>query len=224
MSRKTDALIIGGLIALSLIPALAGIARLHQLASGIATAPEDARFLASPTVVVLHIVSVTPYCLLGAVQFAPGFRRRHPLWHRRVGAVLIGFGLVSALTGLWMSHFYLRIATDSPALYAVRLVVGGGMVASIALAVAALWRKDFKAHGAWMLRAYGLGQGAGTQVLTHLPWFLFIGMPGPVSRAVLMTLGWLINIVVVEWLLRRHPFRRGRSGSGCRPSSRQATG
>jgi uncharacterized membrane protein len=200
---KTDRVIVGGLIALSLIPVLAGIARLHQVASGDAASPDDARFLAAPAAVILHIVAVTPYCLLGALQFAPGFRRSHPRWHRRVGVILVGFGLVAALTGLWMSEFYPRIATDSLALRGVRFLVGWSMVAAILLAVAALRRRDFKAHGAWMLRAYALGQGAGTQVLTHLPWFIFVGLPGPVSRAALMTAGWLINIAVVEWLLRR---------------------
>lgn len=204
---KADRVIVGGLIALSLIPALAGIARLHQVASGLAASPGDARFLAAPAAVILHIVTVTPYCLLGALQFAPGFRRRHPRWHRKAGVLLVGFGLVSALTGLWMSEFYPRIATDSLALRGVRFLVGWGMVGAILLAVAALRRRDFKAHGAWMLRAYALGQGAGTQVLTHLPWFILVGLPGPASRAALMTLGWLINIAVVEWLLaaRRTP-------------------
>ena len=69
--------------------------------------------------------------------------------------------------------------------------------------VAALWRRDYAMHGAWMLRGYALGMGAGTQVLTHLPWFVFVGTPGERSRAVMMGLGWLINVVVAEYVIRR---------------------
>jgi hypothetical protein len=45
-----------------------------------------------------------------------------------------------------------------------------------------------------MLRGYALGMGAGTQVLTHLPWFLFVGgRPGEGSRAAMMGLAWIVT-------------------------------
>ena len=59
------------------------------------------------------------------------------------------------------------------------------------------------AHGAWMIRAYALGMGAGTQVLTHLPWFLLAGYPGEWTRAILMGAGWVINVAVAEWIIRK---------------------
>jgi hypothetical protein len=46
------------------------------------------------------------------------------------------------------------------------------MAASIVLALVAVRRRDFASHGAWMIRGYAIGLGAGTQVLTHLPWFV----------------------------------------------------
>jgi hypothetical protein len=54
-----------------------------------------------------------------------------------------------------------------------------------------------------MTRAYAIGLGAGTQVLTHLPWFILIGKPGESARAVLMGAGWVINVLVAEWIIRR---------------------
>lgn len=55
-----------------------------------------------------------------------------------------------------------------------------------------------------MTRAYAIGLGAGTQVLTHLPWFLLVGgTPGELPRGVMMGAGWVINIVVAEWVIRR---------------------
>jgi hypothetical protein len=66
--------------------------------------PEDARFFENPLPVMLHILAVIPYSLLGALQFAPALRRR--AWHRAVGMALVPLGLLAALTGLWMAHFY----------------------------------------------------------------------------------------------------------------------
>ena len=58
-----------------------------------------------------------------------------------------------------------------------------------------------------MIRGYAIGLGAGTQVLTHVPWFLLVGQPGEVARAVLMGAGWVINLVVAEWIIRKQPAR-----------------
>lgn len=40
-------------------------------------------------------------------------------------------------------------------------------------------------------------------MLTHLPWFILVGKPGESSRAMLMGAGWVINLVVAEWVIRR---------------------
>jgi hypothetical protein len=51
---------------------------------------------------------------------------------------------------------------------------------------------------------------AGTQVLTHVPWFILVGQPGELTRAVLMAAGWVINLVVAEWIIRKQHW--GRAG------------
>ncbi|MEO0561544.1 MAG: hypothetical protein AAF125_05500, partial [Chloroflexota bacterium] len=53
------------------------------------------------------------------------------------------------------------------------------------------------------LRAYALAMGAGTQVFTHMPWFILHGTatPDELSRAIMMGAGWLINIVIAEWVI-----------------------
>ena len=49
-------------------------------------------------------------------------------------------------------------------------------------------------------------QGAGTQVLTHLHWFIVAtGKPGEGARGIMMGAGWVINILVAEWIIRRRP-------------------
>jgi hypothetical protein len=103
-----------------------------------------------------------------------------------------------------MANFYPWPEGDGQAVYLERLVVGSAMVVSIVLALYAIRRRDFASHGAWMTRAYAIGLGAGTQVLTHLPWFVLVGTkPGELPRALLMGAGWAINVVMAEWFIRR---------------------
>ena len=207
------------LILLSAVPAVAGTARLVQLAGGAGITPENARFFAMPLPVVIHILSVIPFSILGAFQFVPSLRRRTSRWHRMAGRVLAPLGLAAALSGLWMTQFYPWVAPDGVAVYLERLVFGWAMVVSIAVGIDAVRRRDFAAHGEWMLRAYAIGMGAGTQVFTHLPWFILMGRPGELPRAVMMGAGWVINVIVAEWIIRKGR-TAGRTSAARRPALR----
>jgi uncharacterized membrane protein YozB (DUF420 family) len=208
-AHKADALVPTALLALGLIPAVAGVLRLHQLGWAVDVTPANARFVAAPLPVVLHIVSATLFSVFGAWQFAPGWRRRKPNWHRWAGRGLVPCGLVVALTGLWMAQFYPSgteppASFDGPVVYALRLFAGSAMALCLCLGLAAVWRRDIAQHRAWMVRGYALGLGAGTQVFTHLPSFVFPSIQGEAARALLMGAGWAINLVVAEWLIARH--------------------
>jgi len=202
-SRRSDWLVPALLILLSLVPAIAGTARLAELASNAPVTKTNARFFAQPLPVVLHILTVIPYSMIGAFQFSAGFRRRNRAWHRAAGRVLGVCGVLAALTGLWMAQFYPWPEGDGVGVYVERLIFGTAMLVSMVLGLDAVRRRDFASHGAWMTRAYAIGLGAGTQVLTHLPWFMLMGKPGESARTVLMGAGWVINVVVAEWVIRR---------------------
>lgn len=191
------------LIALGIVPAIAGTVRVASLASGAVATPENARFVDAPLPVVLHMLAVVPFALLGALQFAPSPRARASRWHARVGRVLVVCGLVTAITGLWMAAVYPRPIGDAVALTYMRMLVGAYMLVAMSLAVRAVLQRDFRAHGAWMTRAYAIAMGAGTQVLTHLPIFVLVGTPSEEARAVAMALGWIINAGVAEYAIRR---------------------
>ena len=118
--------LVAALLLLSAIPLAAGAFRLTELAGGAAITPANARFFASPLPVVLHIVCAGVYALLGAFQFATGFRRRRPGWHRAAGRLLVPCGLLVGLSGLWMTLFYPRAAGTGELLYALRLAVWVG--------------------------------------------------------------------------------------------------
>ena len=68
------------LIALSIVPLLGGVASR------------------------LQIIAATFYCLVGALQFDSGLRRRWCPLHRVLGRLTVACGLVAGLTGLWMTR------------------------------------------------------------------------------------------------------------------------
>jgi hypothetical protein len=206
-----------GLILLSLIPVIAGAARMTELTGGAAVTPQNARFFASPVPVVTHIVSVTIYCLLGAFQFVPSLRGRRG-WHRIAGRVLVPAGLLAALSGLWMAAFYPLPAGDGPVLFVLRMVFGSAMLASLILGVVTIVRRDFVRHSAWMTRGYAIGVAAGTQALVSLPWMLLVGPPDELTRAILLGSAWVINVAVAEFVIHR----RAVSGKRIRPAGRNA--
>ncbi|NPD29267.1 DUF2306 domain-containing protein [Corallococcus exiguus] len=202
-ATKAERLVPVALVALSLVPILAGAARLAELAGGAERTPHNARFFASPLPVVLHVLSASVYCVLGAFQFAPDFRRRRPGWHRVAGRLLVACGLVAGLSGLWMTLRYPRAEGDGELLDGLRILFGSAMVLSLALGLSAILRRDVGGHRAWSIRGYAIGLGAGTQVLVSVPWFLIVGTPDEFARALLLGAGWVINLAVAERVIRR---------------------
>jgi uncharacterized membrane protein len=198
------------LIALCAIPLLAGGVRLATLAAGVPVTPDNARFFGAPLPVILHVLSVATFIVLGAFQFVPGIRRRRPGWHRRAGRILVVAGLLAALSGLWMTQFYALPAHDGVLLYGFRVFFGTLMAVSILLAFAAIRRRLVSRHRAWMMRAYAIGLGAGTQVFMLLAGEIILGPPGTFARAMLMGGAWVLNLAIAEWVIRRRPSRAAR--------------
>jgi uncharacterized membrane protein len=198
-------LVTAGLILLSFIPVVAGAFRLNMLAGGEAITSDNARFIASPLPVIVHIISASTFAILGAFQFATGFRRRFPGWHRAVGKLVVVCGLLVGLSGLWMTLFYYPRPADSGVLLVVfRLFFGSTMLVSIVRGFVVIRRGKVNQHRAWMLRAYAIGLGAGTQALTQMIGSIFISVPTELSTALLMGAGWVINLAVAEWAIRKH--------------------
>lgn len=209
------------LVALSLVPVLGGIARLRSLSAGVAVGADDARFFAAPAPVVIHVIAATTYALLGAFQFSDGIRRRWPIWHRRAGVLLLGSAALTGATGIWMTAAYaIPPSLQGSLLYGARLFVGAATLTSIVKGSVSIVRRDLAQHEAWMIRAYALAQGAGTQALIFVPVMLISGSVLGVTRDVLLSAAWVINIVVAEWIIRRRSqVARVRSASTHRSSA-----
>jgi hypothetical protein len=157
--------------------------------------------MAAPVPILLHIVGATVFCVAGAFQFGPGSFRRG--WHRRAGRVVLPCGLVAALAGVWLTLFATLPPTDGPLLGVFRVVFGGGMAAALVLALFAIRRRDIVAHRAWVMRGYAIGMGAGTQAVVFGIYAAAAGTPGVTGRALLLGVGWVLNLVVAERIIRR---------------------
>jgi uncharacterized membrane protein len=189
------------LLLLSVIPVVAGALRLVEVAGGPHLLPANPRLGASPIPLVVHVLASAAYACAGAFQFPRRLRRRHPTWHRRAGRVLAVAAMLVAASALWMTLF----STGAPGghlLRAVRILVAVTMGAAVVLGVTAVRRRNLPAHRAWMIRAYALALGAGTQTVTQGVGQACFG-PGDLSTAWSLTAGWLINAAVAEWVIHR---------------------
>lgn len=200
-----------GLILLSVIPLTFGAIRLSQLMSGAEITPDNARFFESPSPVVIHIISSAIYALLGAFQFVSRLWTRGIKWHRWVGRLLVPCGLFVGLSGLWMTLFYPRPEGASDLLFFFRLFFGSGMILSITLGFISIRRRDVAQHQAWMTRAYAIGMGAATQVLTGMVGALILGEVNEFENALLMGTAWVINLAIAELSIRKSPIKQTRT-------------
>jgi uncharacterized membrane protein len=172
-------------------------------------------------VLVAHIFTATVALVLGPLQFLPRLRAR-PRLHRTVGRVYLLAGVLpSAVTAipvaLWSGNPLTQASLTAAA--ALWLVTGG-------LAYRAARRRDFAAHRAWMMRNYALTFLAVTARVL-VPLLLLaqlsfggadaasIGARAPAMIPVGQTLGWVVNLLVAEALIRRA--NRARPGAAARP-------
>ena len=188
----------------SFIPVFGGLIRVLELAGGPQIAPSNPRALLAPTPIILHTLSSFVFCIVGAVQFLPNIRGQRPAAHRVIGRLIAVAGCMSALTGLWMTHFYVfPEALQGRALYWVRVILGTAMFGLIVWAVIAIRSRKVFQHGASMVRAYAIGQGASTQTVMGIAWIIVVGSEamGPL-RDGLMIFAWVVNLLAAEIFIR----------------------
>lgn len=201
---KSEWAVLGIILVYSFIPAFGGLIRVFELAGGPQIAPENPRALLAPLPITLHILSSFLFCIVGSLQFLQSIRRQHPVVHRFIGRTIAVAGCVSALTGLWMTHFFVfPEALQGALLYWLRIVLGTAMIGFIIWAVIAIKSGNIFQHRALMFRAYAIGQGASTQAVLGIAWIIAVGSEamGPL-RDGLMIFGWALNLLVAEILIR----------------------
>ena len=201
---KSGWIAISGLLFLAVLPVIGGVLRLGEVSSGSASNLP----WTSTVAIVAHIVAMTVFCLVGAFQFSPALRGRSG-WHRTAGRVVLPAGFIAALASMWLVFFF-NGPPEEFALAMVRLVFALPMAVFLAMAVVAIMRRDFTAHGAWMTRAFAIAVTGGTQALVIIVWSIPFGDVDTLGETWLVGAGFVINSVVAEVLIMRRSRRRIR--------------
>ena len=153
----------------------------------------------------VHVFTSMLPLLAGFTQFAPWVLKERPAVHRTMGRVYVI--TVCFITG--------------PASLIMAFYANGGIVSRIAFtALALLWlgttamgwrtalQRKWPVHREWMMRSYALTLSAITlRAWKYLIIYAFEPPPMDVYRVVAW-LGFVPNLLIVEWLIRRSRQRR----------------
>ncbi|WP_182909194.1 DUF2306 domain-containing protein [Microbispora sp. H13382] len=163
------------------------------------------------SVLVGHIWTAAVALVLGPLQFMPTVRARRRV-HRTLGRVYLLAGVLPSAVAtipvaLWSGRLMTQIGLTTAAV--LWLITGG-------LAYRAARRRDFAAHRDWMMRNYALTFLAVTARVL-VPLLLLVQIPfrgadpgslGDLATSMIpigQTLGWIVNLVVVESIIKRRP-------------------
>ncbi len=194
------------LLFFSAIPILVAGLRLYQIPAG--QLPEDAaKFLAVPWAHFAHALGGVLFGILGPIQFAGVLKFHFRTFHRVIGRIFVGVGMLLALSSLRLLWQFPEASTWI--LVSARLAAGLGLGLALVIAVLAIRGRDVARHKAWMIRAYAIGMGSATVSFILFPIYLIRAEPieGYLSDLVFVA-SWGTNIAIAEWVIRG-PVTRG---------------
>lgn len=159
----------------------------------------------------VHVFSSVTLVFVGLIQFSPFILKRLPKWHRYSGYVYV-------LTVLFLS---------GPSALVLALYANGGLPAQTsfvcltmswlfctALAWKTIRKRQFEAHGNWMLRSYALTLSAVTLRLYAFLFDVFHVPIPPVETYILLAwISWIPNLLLAEVLIRKGFIRRLLKGT-----------
>lgn len=182
------------------IPILNSFVEVFQIPSG--TYPEDSAHLAvAPVSWFLHVLAGVAFGITGPTQFVRALRHRFGKLHRVLGRIFVLSGAAIGLSGLSILAQVTSVRT--PMVGIARGIFGVALLIALAIAMAAIHKRDVIRHRAWMIRSYAVGMGLGTVALVYMPLYLITGQP-PIGLLsdVLFVVSWAMNIVVAEMVIR----------------------
>jgi hypothetical protein len=161
-------------------------------------------FVNTPIAIAAHIGGSVVAILVGAAQSSRGLRSRFVSAHRLFGRVYVVAVLIGGAAGLVLA----TNASEGPI---AQLGFGSLAVCWIGSTLNAyryIRVGNKLAHGAWMIRSYGLTM-AGVTFRLSLPLLEAAGVDYETAYRVASWLSWLPNLLVAEWIVRTRQ-RRAR--------------
>jgi hypothetical protein len=155
----------------------------------------------------IHVFTSMVPLLAGFTQFAPGLLKRWPRLHRGVGKAYVV--TVCGITGpaSLVMGFYANGGSSSRVAFVTLAVLWLG---STALGWWFALQRQWQIHREWMIRSYALTLSA----ITLRAWkyaIVFALEPRPMDvYRVVAWLGFIPNLLLAEWLIRRARRRMGR--------------
>jgi uncharacterized membrane protein len=165
--------------------------------------PEDSQRLgATPVWHFMHVLGGATFGILGPIQFGRALMPRYGLLHRIVGRIFVAAGAMISLSSLGLLWRFPD--TYSVAISSGRLLFGIGLGVALAIAMQAVYKRDFTRHRNWMIRAYAIGIGATAVTTVFFPIYLITGEPPKGLAADIAFLGaWTACVIFAEGLVRR---------------------
>ena len=196
---------------------LAGVLRSVSPGGG---PPFDTGFGKHPFITLLHILPGLLFMLLGPLQFMPGWRARHPSFHRRSRIVFIIASYIVGVSALCMPFIMSPIGGLNEAagsiLFALffltalsqwvrhlRMISGAGRES--------VEERESAAAREWMIRAFAIGLAIATVRPIMVLFFAFSHLPPSVFFGTAFWIGFTLHLIAAEvWI----NYTRGAPGSG----------
>lgn len=187
------------LVALSflVVPSLSRLAfLLHPTASA---SPTDLAFEHHRPTGLLHVVPGLVMVALMPIQASRRLRRRWPALHRWSGRAFVLVGLSLSGSAVVMNLRFPLVGGLLKLTVIYTMCVA--QLATLALGMRAIRRRDVSGHRTWMARAMGVALSAGSAGIFVVPFYL-AGAVTDLVVGVGRWLGFLGTMAAVEWRLR----------------------
>ncbi|HEX8193730.1 MAG TPA: DUF2306 domain-containing protein [Allosphingosinicella sp.] len=157
---------------------------------------------------IIHVVGAVSALVVGPLQFVRRIRVRRPVYHRAAGRIYVAACAVGAPSG-----FVLAMGTTAGPVVSLGFAIPAVLCATFTwLGWRAAVDRRFEAHAEWMLRSYGVIAVAITLRLL-IPASAFLGFEFLAAYRVNSWLAWIINVALVEYVIRRNRRPLGATSS-----------
>ena len=150
----------------------------------------------------IHVYASMWVLLAGFTQFSGSLQRNYPRLHRGMGYVYITDVLfITGPAGLLMG-FYANGGLSSRIAFVLLAIL---WIYFTAMALVKAKQKDFTAHRNFMIRSYALTLSAITLRAWKYAITNSVELPPMDVYRVVAWLGWGLNLMVAEWVIRKKP-------------------